>query len=254
MRPLSTSSATPGRLRLKHNPDAYDPTDPETLAKVADDVARLRSWGYALIKHDFSTFDILGRWGFAMGAEITDDGWTFREGRTRTTAEVIRALYETIRTAAGDALLVGCNTVGHLSAGIFEISRTGDDTSGRVWERTRRMGANSLAFRAPQHGAFHVVDADCVGLTPEIPWEQNRQWLDLLARSGTALFVSLPNGPVGAAEQGALRAAFAVAAVPRPVGEPLDALTTTCPEHWRFADGAARYHWIEPGGETPFSV
>ena len=38
-------------------------------------------------------------------------------------------------------------------------NRTGDDTSGRIWERTRRMGVNTLAFRLPQHNAFYHIDA-----------------------------------------------------------------------------------------------
>ena len=103
---------------------------------------------------------------------------------SRTTAEVIADLYQAIRTAAGDALVIGCNTVSHLSAGVFEICRVGDDTSGREWARTRKMGVNTLAFRGAQHGAFYVADPDCVGVTTAIPWAQNRQWLDLLAEAG----------------------------------------------------------------------
>ena len=70
-------------------------------------------------------------------------------------------LYQTLRAAAGDAVLLGCNTMGHLGAGLFEIQRTGDDTSGHVWERTRRMGVNTLAYRLPQNGTFFTCDADC---------------------------------------------------------------------------------------------
>ena len=35
----------------------------------------MTGWGYELVKHDFSTFDILGRWGMTMGAELTSEGW-----------------------------------------------------------------------------------------------------------------------------------------------------------------------------------
>ena len=142
----------------------------------------LVGWGYALIKHDFSSYDILGRWGFEMHDQITSDGWSFYD-KSKTTAQIIKELYSAMREAAGpDTVLLGCNTMSHLSAGIFEISRTGNDTSGREWELTRRMGVNSLAFRMPQHGKFYACDADCVGLTSQIPWELNRQWLDLLAQ------------------------------------------------------------------------
>ncbi len=94
---------------------------------------------------------------------------------------MIDDLYRTIRQAAGDSLVIGCNTVSHLSAGHFEICRVGDDTSGTEWPRTRKMGVNTLAFRGPQHGAFYVADADCVGVTNAVPWSLTRQWLDLLA-------------------------------------------------------------------------
>ncbi len=107
-----------------------------------------------MIKHDFSTSDLCGRWGFEMGDAMTADGWAFAD-RSRTTAEIIIDHYRSIREAAGDDVVVlGCNTIGHLSAGIFEISRVGDDTSGQEWARTRKMGVNTLAFRLPQHGAF----------------------------------------------------------------------------------------------------
>ena len=73
------------------------PPFPKCAQKVADDIARLREWGFELIKHDYTTYDIFGRWGFQMGAALTRDGWTFASGPTRTTAEVIDDLYRTIR-------------------------------------------------------------------------------------------------------------------------------------------------------------
>ncbi len=187
-----------------------------------------------------------------MGAALTDDGWQFAGGRGQTTAEVIRDLYQTIREAAGEALLIGCNTVSHLSAGVFEMCRVGDDTSGQTWERTRKMGVNSLAFRAVQDRAFYMADADCVGVTRAIPWELNRQWLDLLARSGTALFVSAQPDAVGPEQEKALREAFAIAAQPQPLGEPLDWLETTCPRHWRLTGEDKEYHWFGPVGASSF--
>ena len=104
---------------------------------------------------------------------------------------MISELYAMLRQEAGERVLLdGCNTVGHLGQGIFDLQRTGDDTSGRQWERTRRMGVNTLAFRLPQNGTFYTVDADLVGITAAVPWELNRQWLDVLAHSGVATIVS----------------------------------------------------------------
>jgi alpha-galactosidase len=225
-----------------------DPTIPEVQHKISQDIGRIHDWGYALIKHDYSTFDIMGRWGFQMGTSLTRDGWAFASGTDCTTAEVIRALYATIRVAAGDSLVIGCNTVNHLAAGQFEICRIGDDTSGTEWARTRKMGVNSLAFRGAQHGAFYAADADCVGVTKDIPWAMNRQWLELLSRSGTTTFVSLAPDAMGAAQREDLKRALAAAARPQPLGEPMDWQRRVYPEHWELAGGKRDFDWFGPDG------
>jgi alpha-galactosidase len=186
---------------------AFDPTIPEALEGVLAKVTQATGWGYELIKHDFSTYDLLGQWGFEMHVQPMLPGWSFHD-RSRTNAEIIRSLYQSIRQAAGDRiLLIGCNTVGHIGAGFFDAQRTGDDVSGKVWERTRRMGINTLAFRLPQHRSFFALDPDCMPITTETPWSCNRQWLDLVARSGTVLLVSpqpTANG-CGTEQRGACR-------------------------------------------------
>jgi alpha-galactosidase len=248
IRPLLAPADAPDTSRLARDRAYLDPTVPETREKVTADFKRLVALGFELIKHDYSTWDLFGRWGFEMGTALTKSGWTFATGPTRTTAEVINALYDTMRAAAGDALVLGCNTVSHLSAGVFELCRTGDDTSGTEWARTRKMGVNTLAFRAAQHEVFYAADPDCVGVTTAIPWSLNRQWLDLVARSGTALFVSLAPDALGAAERRDLRAALTRAAKPQPIGEPLDWQTTVWPSRWRFGAEAATYDWIGDEG------
>ena len=225
-----------------------DPTVPEVLEKVVGDITRLREWGYELIKHDYTTYDIFGRWGFQMGTALTRDGWSFASGAGRTTAEVIDDLYGAIRGAAGESLIIGCNTVSHLSAGHFEICRIGDDTSGTEWTRTRKMGVNTLAFRGVQHGAFYVADADCVGVTTAVPWALTRQWLDLLARSGTMLFTSLAPDALGAQQRQDLRTAFALAATPQPLGQPLDWQHNVYPERWRLMGRERTFEWVGADG------
>ncbi|MEO8561532.1 MAG: hypothetical protein ABI601_05625 [bacterium] len=248
VRPLLAPADAPQSWRLARDRAFLDPTVPEAREKIAADIRGVASWGYELIKHDYSTYDIMGRWGSEMGSAMTKSGWTFATGPTQTTAEVINTLYDTIRSAAGQSLVLGCNTVSHLSAGVFEMCRTGDDTSGTEWARTRKMGVNTLAFRAAQHGTFYAADPDCVGVTKAIPWSLNRQWLDLVARSGTALFVSLSPDAVGAAERRDLRAALALAARPQTLGEPLDWQTTVWPSHWRLGGATATYDWIGEEG------
>jgi alpha-galactosidase len=210
---------------------------------IRETVARFHGWGFELIKHDYTTYDLCGRWGKDMGAEVTGDGWAFAD-RSKTTAEVIRDLYQDIRQAAGDdTVIIGCNTTGHLAAGIFEMQRIGDDTS--EWNRTRDMGVNCLAFRAPQNGTFFAVDADCAGQVSSnsVPWEKNGQWLSLLAHSGTPLFVSFPHETVSAAQEKALREALIEASQGQPVGEPLDWMTQRAPEKWRFGRTETIYSW-----------
>jgi alpha-galactosidase len=225
-----------------------DPTVPDVAEKISNDISRIRGWGYELIKHDYSTFDIFGRWGYQMGSAMTRDGWSFASGRHRTTAEIINDLYRTIRDAARDTTVIGCNTVSHLSAGVFEVCRIGDDTSGREWARTRKMGVNTLAFRGIQHGAFYVADPDCVGVTSAIPWSFNRQWLELLASSGTMLFVSLDPAALGAEQRRDLRAALALAADPHPLGEPIGWQHTAWPTQWKLMNRERRFDWTRGDG------
>jgi alpha-galactosidase len=255
IRPLYTTAAVPAGARLGrrlNSPNAaIDPTVADMLDLVRQDIRRAVSWGFELVKHDYSSFDLLGRWGFAMAGELTDAGWHFAD-RSKTTAEVTLALYRAIRDAAGDVPLIGCNTFGHLAAGLFELQRTGDDTSGREFHRTRRMGVNTLAFRAPQHGTFFALDADCAPITPQVPWELAARWLDLVARSGTALFVSPDPKALNPETRAAIKRAFAAASQPQPLAEPLDWMETTTPGRWRIQGATVDYDWYGPNGATPF--
>lgn len=118
----------PGRNSAKR--PVLDPTIPENLAYIQHTIEVQRNWGYELVKHDFSTYDILGKWGNHMWDDITTPGWGFNDP-AKTTAEVILDLYRTLRAGAQHIYLLGCNTMSHLSAGLFEANRIGDDTSGK---------------------------------------------------------------------------------------------------------------------------
>ena len=266
IRPLEAPAGTSDALLLpakrygtrseRYHELAFDPTIPEGRIAVQEKVRQLADWKFELVKHDFSTYDMLGQWGFEMGAQPTIPGWHFYD-RSRTNAEIVVDLYKMLRAALGDNIpILGCNTIGHLGAGIFELQRIGDDTSGRTWERTRRMGVNALAYRLPQHRTFFHVDPDCVGITQAVPWELNRQWLDVVARTGTTLFVSpAEDGSVGPEQRAALRDAFAQITSSDAVAQPSDFFHDTTPDTWNLGNGKTKcYKWCPDNGAFPFVV
>jgi len=83
-----------------------------------------------------------------------------------------------------------------------------------------------------------------------VPWELNRQWLDLLARSGTMLFVSLSPDALAAEQRRDLAKAMATASQLQPLGEPLDWQETVYPTRWRLMHGDETYHWVDADGNS----
>jgi alpha-galactosidase len=242
---LANAGDPPARLisRGKPGQERYlDPTQPENLRRIAQTIGLYNDWGFRMVKHDYSTWDLFGRWGSQMGDGITTEGWSFSD-RSKTNAEIIGRLYATIREAAGDMYLIGCNTVSHLSAGVFELNRIGDDTSGREWDRVVKMGVNTMGFRLPQHNAFYAVDGDCVGLTTQIPWRLNRQWMQLLAESGAPLFISAQPEATGPEQKEYIKKCFAMTAKKQPTGEPLDWMTNSHPEKWKLNGRVVNFDW-----------
>lgn len=219
-----------------------DPTIPETLERIKYNLATYKKWGYEMVKHDYSTYDIFGRWGFQMGESFSQPGWKFYD-ETKTNAEIINQLYQTIKDASNGMYLIGCNTISHLSAGMFHLYRTGDDTSGKEWARTKKMGVNTLGFRLPQHNNFYAADGDCVGLTKDVPWNKNKQWLQLLAESGSPLFISAQTNILDAEKKAAIKLAFAQAATVQPTGEPLDWMENQWPAKWKLNNREVNFDW-----------
>ena len=226
-----------------------DPSIPDVLKFIQKTVERIGQWGFKLLKHDFSTFDMMNRWGSDMLNEMTDDGWHFAD-QSRTSAEIIISLYQAILDSARKygMLVLGCNTIGHLGAGLMHMHRTGDDTSGLMWERTLRMGVNTLAFRLPQHKAFFDIDADCIGISDKISWEYNHQWGDLLGKSGTSLFYSLKPDTLPREQEEELAQMLKENSMHRNPAEPIDWQETTLPQDWLLDGQYVSYHWYEPWG------
>ena len=119
MRPLLTCLPVPADtvgIRKASGGTILDPSHPWVLEQVAKDVSLLRSWGYDLIKHDFTTMDTIFR------PKDTTPLPAFYD-KHHPTAYIMRELYRTIERAAGGAVVIGCNTFGHLAAGIHAVQR-----------------------------------------------------------------------------------------------------------------------------------
>ena len=245
LRPLLTIEKYPKEYLLKSKgiKDVLDPSHPMVLKLIERDVKTIKEWGYKLIKHDFTSFDVFGKWGFEMTDDMCAEEIAFYD-KTKTTAQIIKKLYETIKNAAGeDVLVMGCNTISHLSAGIFELQRTGDDTSGLDFERTKKYGVNTLAFRMCQHNKFYAVDADCVGITNHIEWEKNKEWMDVLSKSGTPLFISIGDDCYSDKIKEDISRALENADKNDKVSKPLDWFDTKTPKVWESSFGTEKYSW-----------
>jgi alpha-galactosidase len=249
-RPLCGSHNDPQSLMLPlvkgrgAKSPVLDPTIPENLDRISKLFKVYNSWKYDLVKFDYTTFDIFGKWGFEMLRDraISSSGWRMHDN-SRTNAEIILDLYSTIRKAAGETYVLACNTISHLSAGVFELNRIGDDTSGNEWARTRKMGVNTLAFRGMHHGTFYAADPDCVGVTNKVPWDKNNQWMQLVAKSGTPLFVSAQPEATGSAQKQMIKECFALASQDMPLGEPLDWMEGPFPKRWKLKGEEVRFDW-----------
>lgn len=218
-----------------------DPTHPAVQDIIRSDIEKIKAWGYELLKHDFTTADLFGCFGGADNGTITkNDDWHFYD-KTKTNAEITLELYRLIKKTAGDMLIIGCNTISHLCAGLVEINRTGDDTSGREWERTPRMGVNTLAFRLAQNEIFYMCDADCVGIVDECPWEKNKQWLHLLSYSNTPLFASC-NNSINEQQRKDINTAYKVFHESHSI-TPVDIYENRIPSEWLIDGETIKYEW-----------
>ena len=74
IRLMSIHKDIPNSWRIENKTRGLDISKPEVRAYVKESVARLRGWGYELIKHDYSTFDITNGWGSARPLNRTTFG------------------------------------------------------------------------------------------------------------------------------------------------------------------------------------
>lgn len=234
-------------LRKAENgkPEYLDPSHPDVRKYLRKTLQKVRGWGYKLLKHDFSTYDMFGSYGMSLNGTVTaHDGWSFYN-RTRTGAEIVLDFYRLIRQETEGMVLIGCDTLSHLCAGLVELNRVSDDTSGKSWSRTRAIGVNGLAFRLPQNRSFYMVDADCVGIMENrINWKLNRQWLELLSGSGTPLFVSCQGGALTQEQKDEVHRAYQRASVQTDHARPLDWEYNNIPQQWDINGSVYDFDWV----------
>lgn len=214
-----------------------DPTHPFTLERIARDTDRIAGWGYELIKHDFTTLDLFDRW-------IDEDrAYPFFDN-TLTNAQIFKNIYQTIQDNARGGIVIGCNTVGHLTAGIHQIQRIGDDTSGRSFEWTRRDGIHSM-MRLPQAGTFSQIDPDCAAFTERVSAGVNLDFMEAMAITGSTVFASVTPGILTAREEARAAEILKIAAsiTPGEYAEPLDWHRTSAPAEYLFRGKEYRYDW-----------
>lgn len=244
----------PINWRLKKDNNILDISVPEFLDYIANIIKDITDWGYELIKHDFSTVDILGYWGFELNPSKIEKEWSFYD-ETKTTAELIIQFYSKILEATNNkSYILGCNCIGYLGAGLMHLQRVGDDVSGICWERTRKYGINTLAFRLSQHKTFFDIDVDCVGITEEIPWELNKKWAELVANSGTPMFISANLTKLNKEQIDYLKRLLEINSKQTDIIEPIDWTNNTCPSTWNINGNLKKYDWYEEIGISKFIV
>ncbi len=237
-RPLLTAMQVPAFAASKADFNtagvALDPTHPFVTELVLSDVSRIRGWGYELIKHDFSTIDAMG--DYLKNPFLDNDRKLYDSSITNCKA--LRNLYQTIQAAAGNAVVIGCNTINHLVAGIHAVQRVGADTSGRNFEVTRNDGVHTFV-RLPQNGTFFAHDPDCAAFTKKVSHEMNLDFLEACAVTGAVTLASVTPGCLSQKEMNRIRQIYKVASEGGLGAVPADWLGNNEPSHFVCPDGRA---------------
>lgn len=237
-RPLLTLGRLPAEAQLREyaNGMVMDPSHPYTLERVRQDAARIRGWGFEILKHDFSTNDALAADPFAVKNHMTrlcTDGRGFYD-QTKTTATILKDLYRAIQAGARDGDVIGCSTIGHLSAGIHAIQRVGTDTSGHSFEWTVRNGVHSF-MRLPMNDRFFRMDPDCAAFTPQVDSKGNLEFLELCAITGVTTLASVRPYSLTERELTEINRIFRLADRQKKPYEIMDYTRNAIPE--QFSDG-----------------
>lgn len=240
LRTLGTVSHVPKEAVFKYSDNragiVLDPSHPFTLEQIEKDISRISNWGYELIKHDFSTSDLFGFNFEGISGSFYD--------KSLTNAQIVKNLYKQIQKSAGDSLILGCNTISHLAAGVHQIQRVGNDTSGISFEWTRRHGIHSM-MRLPQTGTFYSVDPDCAAFTDRVSKQLNFDFLEATAISGCAVFASVTPGIFNSEDEKRMNDILKVSSKLKKedYAIPVDWTYTTAPGEYEFKGQKYSYNW-----------
>ncbi len=190
-RPLLTREDLPKEVITceECNGLVLDPSHPFVIEKVEKDANLIASYGFDLIKHDFSRQDAMGAYKGEHNADKVKPNRRYYDN-TKTTATIVKNIYKAIQKGAGKVDIIGCDVFGHLSAGIHSLQRVGADTSGRSWEWTRSDGVNSV-MRLPTNNVFYNIDPDCAAFTNQVDSELNLDFLEMCAITGMTTLASV---------------------------------------------------------------
>ena len=225
-----------------------DPSHPYTLQRVYETAKKIRGWGFDLIKHDFTIVDIFQFPNLSADTvdyKLASDKIKFYD-KTKTNATIIKNLYKAIQQGAGDAEVIGCNTVGHLTAGIHSVYRVGNDTSGRSWEWSRVDGVNSF-MRLPLNNTHFNVDPDCAAFTEMVNADINLDYLEFCAYTGMVTLASVTPDILTESQMERINQIYKIADAKKSELCILDFATNSNPEILGTIDGKVvkKYDWTK---------
>ena len=93
-----------------------------------------------------------------------------------------------------------------------------------------------------------MADADCIGITAAVPWEQNRVWLKALSRSGSPLFMSSAKGVADESMIPEIKEAFAYNSTQDDLLVPLSWMNDICPRKWLLNGEEITFDWYTEEG------
>ena len=97
-----------------------------------------------------------------------------------------------------------------------------------------------------------MADADCVGLTPNVPWSLNQKWTEYLAASGSPLFISWDAKQDADGVCQSVKEALTRGSVQNDDLIPLDWMENTCPARWLLNGKEQTVDWFENWIDLPF--